>query len=347
MAGATPHREPTPPLQIGLLADLRNPAPWEKPGVQHVGRTLELIEEAERLGAAAVFLGEHHLTPDGYLPQPLTFAAAVAARTNRVRVGTSVVIAGLRHPLHIAEEAALVDLLSGGRLELGLGAGYVPGEFEAFGVERGDRFRLLDQAAAEVRRLLDEVVRPRPVQDPLPIWCGYFGAGARRAGLLGAGLLSLQRGCLDGYLDGLVAGGHDLATARMAGPLDLLVTADPERTRARAQPHLDQHAAGYARFQEQVAHAEGRAVRYVGTAAGENFKVLTPAETVAHIHHVTDGLPVAYVTPWLTLGGLPDDIVEEHLRLLLTGVAPAFAGARPGTPSADCTTSPGEASSAP
>jgi alkanesulfonate monooxygenase SsuD/methylene tetrahydromethanopterin reductase-like flavin-dependent oxidoreductase (luciferase family) len=338
-----------PAVQIGLLVDLRNPAPWERPGSEHVGRSLELIEEAERLGAAAIFLGEHHLTPDGYLPQPLTFAAAVAARTKRVRIGTSVVLAGLRHPLHLAEEAALVDLLSGGRLELGLGAGYVPAEFEAFGVAREERFRLLDQTAAEVRRLLDEVVRPRPVQDPLPIWCGYFGVGARRAGLLGAGLLSLQRGCLDGYVEGLVAGGHDPSTARMAGPLDLLVAADPERTRARAQPHIDQHAAGYARFQEQVAHAEGREVRYVGTAAGENFKVLTPAEAVAHIHGVTDGLPAAYVLPWLTLGGLPDDIVEEHLRLLVTEVAPALTPATggPETPDADCTTSPSEASSAP
>jgi alkanesulfonate monooxygenase SsuD/methylene tetrahydromethanopterin reductase-like flavin-dependent oxidoreductase (luciferase family) len=310
-------------MEIGFLADLRNPPPWERPWPEHYPRLLELMEEADRLGAAAVFLAEHHLTPDGYLPQPLTFAAAVAARTRSIRVGTAILAAPFRHPMHIAEEAAVVDVLSGGRLELGLGSAYVPAEFAAFGVDRSERFRRLDAAVIEVGRLLREVVTPRPIQQPVPIWCGYFGAGARRAGLMGAGLLSLVPGCLEPYREGLAAAGHDPDSARMSGPLDLLVSDDPERARALLQPHIDYQAGEYASYQRSVADAEGRAPYLGGSALAENYHVLSPDEAVTHIRTVTDGLPVRYVFPWLTVGGMPDELVEEHIRLTITKVAPA------------------------
>ena len=62
----------------GFFADVRNPPPWERPWPEHYGRTLEFIEEADRLGASSIWLGEHHQTTDGYLPQPLSFAVAIA-----------------------------------------------------------------------------------------------------------------------------------------------------------------------------------------------------------------------------------------------------------------------------
>jgi alkanesulfonate monooxygenase SsuD/methylene tetrahydromethanopterin reductase-like flavin-dependent oxidoreductase (luciferase family) len=314
-------------MQVGFLSDVRNALPWQRPWPRHYGHTLELIEEADRLGAAALFLGEHHLTGDGYLPQPLTFAAAIAARTKRIRIGTGIVLASLRHPLHIAEEAAIVDILSDGRLELGMGAGYVPCEFEAFGVDRADRFKRLDHAIAEVRRLLSEVVSPRPIQKRLPIWCGYFGKGARRAGLMGEGLLSIQRECLPSYLDGLAAGGHNPADARMASPLDLIVCDDPERTRALIQPHIDYQADEYGKFFDQRAIAEGLdpATTRAGSAQASSYQVLTPEDAVAFIRKNTDGLPVAYILPWLSVGGMPEEVTERHITLTVTKVAPALA----------------------
>jgi alkanesulfonate monooxygenase SsuD/methylene tetrahydromethanopterin reductase-like flavin-dependent oxidoreductase (luciferase family) len=319
-------------VEIGFLADARNASPWARPWPEVYSRTLELVEEADRLGAGVIFLGEHHLTDDGYVPQPLTFAAAIAARTKRIRLGTSVTIASIRHPMHVAEEAAVVDVLSNGRLELGLGAGYAPDEFAAFGVERADRFRLLDRTVAEVRRLLTEVVTPRPVQERVPIWCGYFGRGARRAGLLGEGLMSMQPECLEAYREGLAEGGHDPDDARMASPLDLIVVDDPERARARLQPHIDYQASEYAKYQAQVDRAEGRdpAVqpRY-GAANHESYQVLTPDDAITMIRERTRGLPVKYVTPWLTVGGMPDEIAEEHVTLVSTRVAPALRTVEP------------------
>src|SRR5438046_1614248 len=208
-----------PVMRVGIYFDLRNPAQWRRPGPDVYASALALAADAERLGADAVWLSEHHLFDDGYLPQPLTFAAAVAARTSRVRIGTAVLLAPLRHPRHIAEEAAIVDLVSGGRLELALGAGYSVPEFEAFGVDPQQRYDLTDAAIREVMRLCSSgELTPPPAQCPPPVWAGYTGPrGARRAGRLGVGLLSTSRDVLVPYHEGLAEGGHDLASARMGG----------------------------------------------------------------------------------------------------------------------------------
>ena len=116
-------------------------------------------------------------------------------------------MAPIRHPLHLAEEAAVVDLLSGGRLELGIGAGYVPSEFDAFGTEMAARFTDLDAMYVRLRELFDEPgLMPPPLQPHLPVWLGYQQAiGARKAGRVGAPLLSIRRATVAAYLEGLSA----------------------------------------------------------------------------------------------------------------------------------------------
>ena len=111
-------------MKVGLYFDLRNPREWPQDWSRLYGFALEMCEEAERLGLDSIWVTEHHLFDDGYLTQPLTFLAAVAARTTRVRLGTAIMLAPLRPAVQIAEEATVVDILSGGRLDLGLGAGY-------------------------------------------------------------------------------------------------------------------------------------------------------------------------------------------------------------------------------
>lgn len=206
-------------IDIGLYFDLRNPEPWRQDPARLHAFTLEMCEEAEHLGAGSLWFTEHHLFDDGYCSQPLTFAAAAAARTSRVRLGTAIVIAPLHHPAQIAEQAALVDLISNGRLELGLGAGYRAPEYELYDVSLEQRYAQTDDRAREIRRLLGTGgVTPSPVQNPLPVWMGYQGPqGARRAGLLGSGLLSANAALYEPYRQGLVDGGHDPASARMAG----------------------------------------------------------------------------------------------------------------------------------
>src|SRR6266545_4979889 len=127
-------------VRVGLYFDLRNPQRWRQDPASLHAFTLELCEEADRLGIGSLWFTEHHKFDDGYLSQPLTFAAAVAARTTRARLGTAVLVAQLHHPVRLAEEAALVDLISNGGLDIGLGAGYRTTEYDVSGASLDRRF---------------------------------------------------------------------------------------------------------------------------------------------------------------------------------------------------------------
>jgi luciferase family oxidoreductase group 1 len=98
-------------------------------------RAVDLAQAAETLGFNNVWLAEHHFSTYGYLSRPVQLATYIAARTTRLRVGTAVIVVPLHHPLVVAEEIATLDLLSGGRLDIGLGRGYQHYEFERFGLE--------------------------------------------------------------------------------------------------------------------------------------------------------------------------------------------------------------------
>ena len=319
-------------MKLGLYFDLRNPAPWARPWPEVYGRALDLVVEAERLGAASVWFSEHHLFTDGYLPQPLTFAAAAAARTSRVRIGTAVLVAALRPAALVAEEAAVIDQISGGRLELGIGAGYSVPEYEFYNADITKRYGLTDAAVTEIRRLLDEgIVTPPAAQNPFPIWLGYQGPqGAKRAGRLGVGLLSLDRALLDPYREGLVEGGHDPATARTGGMLDIIVADDPEEAFERILPHyahqLNSYRAAAVAGSGRDAPKEITVEKLRGGAAQKGqipgLRVLTPTDAVAAIREATEGSPVEHVYLWASVAGMPDEIVERHVELTCTQVAP-------------------------
>ena len=87
---------------------------------------------AEEQGFDSCFFGEHHQDKDGFLPSPLIVAAAVASRTRRLKVGTSVILLPLHHPVQLAEDVVTLDIVSRGRIILGVGLGYQPADFRAF-----------------------------------------------------------------------------------------------------------------------------------------------------------------------------------------------------------------------
>jgi|SRR5947209_3134035 len=140
-------------IDVGVYFDLRNPQQWRQNPSRLYSFTLEACEEAERLGASSVWFSEHHLFDDDYLASPLTFAAAVAARTSRVRLGTAIVIAPLHHPAELAEQSVLVDLVSDGRLDQGIGAGYRDPEFDLYDASLKTRCDDTDGTAYELRKL--------------------------------------------------------------------------------------------------------------------------------------------------------------------------------------------------
>ena len=159
---------------------------------------------AERSGFDSVWVSEHHFVDDGYMPSLLVTLAAIAQATERVEIGTAVLLAPLHDPIRIAEDAATVDLISRGRLILGLGAGWRPEEFDVFGVDLGERASRMRETVAVLRgawgpRTFDyrgrQVnVTPKPSR-PIPIWLGGFApAAVKRAGRIADGFLGSSTG---------------------------------------------------------------------------------------------------------------------------------------------------------
>jgi alkanesulfonate monooxygenase SsuD/methylene tetrahydromethanopterin reductase-like flavin-dependent oxidoreductase (luciferase family) len=172
------------PLHLGLaLGGPTDTASWR--------RTLALAEWADANGFASVWLPEGHLRP-GATSAPLVALAAIAARTERLRLGTTSLLLSIHDPARVAADVAALDRLSGGRVILGVGRGFDPAMFRAFGVdpkEKRDRFdEALDAILATWRAARAGDAAACPVQDPHPpIWVAAFGpkglAQAARRGL--------------------------------------------------------------------------------------------------------------------------------------------------------------------
>src|SRR5215210_3775813 len=120
-------------MDIGTFLLMQSPA--ARPSEEVYARALEQAQAAESLGYRNTWLGEHHFSTYGYLSRPVQLATYIAAKTTKLRVGTAVIVVPLHHPLLIAEEIAMLDILSGGRLDVGFGRGYQRYEFERFGLK--------------------------------------------------------------------------------------------------------------------------------------------------------------------------------------------------------------------
>ena len=126
---------------FGLRFDFRNPPFSGTTTAERYQAALEMAEWADRRGCVTIAISEHHGSADGYLPSPLTMAAALAARTSEVRLMIAALIAPFYDPLRLAEDLVVLDHLSQGRVDLIVGAGYVSEEFAMFGVPRAERAR--------------------------------------------------------------------------------------------------------------------------------------------------------------------------------------------------------------
>jgi alkanesulfonate monooxygenase SsuD/methylene tetrahydromethanopterin reductase-like flavin-dependent oxidoreductase (luciferase family) len=322
-------------VQVGLYFDMRNPSEWAQDPARLYGFTLEMCEEAERLGIDSIWVSEHHLFDDGYLPQPLTMLAAIAARTKTVRLGTAIMVAPLHSAVEIAEQAAIVDILSDGRLDLGLGAGYRVPEFELYGADLRRRYAENDARARDVRRLWDnKLVTPRPVQDRVPIWMGYQGPrGARRAGLLGEDLLSLDARIYPDYVQGLIAGGHDPSRARMAGGVQSWISEDPEADWPLVSKHVAYQIDSYLRHMVQGTDSavpppvdpDKLRQRDPRQPLGY-FHYGTPEQVSAKVRAFVGDAPAHTAFFWASLGGMPEKEVARQVELVSTRLAPLLRG---------------------
>jgi alkanesulfonate monooxygenase SsuD/methylene tetrahydromethanopterin reductase-like flavin-dependent oxidoreductase (luciferase family) len=202
-------------MDFGILLPFRNPAQWHAPITKIYDEHIEEAVLAEELGYDHVWTTEHHFYDDAWSPSLLPILAAIAQRTSRIRLGTFIIILPFHHPVRVAEDAATVDILSKGRLDLGLGQGYVVSEFESFRIPRRERAARLEEGSELIRRCFTEEnfsssgkfypmenvnLTPKPVQKPYPpIWIAAMAeksvTRAARLGfhLAGSGGTDLQR----------------------------------------------------------------------------------------------------------------------------------------------------------
>ena len=204
---------------------------------------------ADTRGCPRVVISEHHGSDDGYLPSPFVFGAAVAGRTEHVRIMISALVLTLRDPVATAEDAAVLDLISGGRLELTVVPGYVRDEFAMFGIPFERRGALFEEKLATFVDLLSGAphttdghqvrITPLPVQRPRPFII-VGGAAPKRAARYGDAFLPAvaDRHQAEVYREECRSlGKGDGILLWPGGPMWVFVTEDPERSWAELAPH--------------------------------------------------------------------------------------------------------------
>jgi alkanesulfonate monooxygenase SsuD/methylene tetrahydromethanopterin reductase-like flavin-dependent oxidoreductase (luciferase family) len=221
-------------MQFGWLTLALSPTPDED--AARIADQIELVCAAERLGFGDVWLTEHYFTGESVYNDALLFASALTMRTERIRIGFAVVQTPFHHPIRLAVQLALLDNLSGGRIDVGFGKGTVYNEYEflGYGLRSSDSRERMAETVEILERAWREApfeysgkyyqvrvpeVRPRPVQQPgPPIWRSVISPGSfTECGRLGLPILTSrlpverikERWAL--YEAGLIEGGHDAA----------------------------------------------------------------------------------------------------------------------------------------
>jgi alkanesulfonate monooxygenase SsuD/methylene tetrahydromethanopterin reductase-like flavin-dependent oxidoreductase (luciferase family) len=222
-------------MKIGYMLDFRNPHFSKLDFGLFYADIFRQVDFVEQAGFDSIWLTEHHFTDDGYLGALMPVLAAIASRTRRVKLGSYVLLAPFYHPLRLAEDSATVDVISNGRLRLGIGLGYRAEEFAGFSVARGERLgrtleliEILKQAWTGERfnhegkyfKFNDVRVLPRPISQPYPelLWGGMTPRAIERGAQLGLSFAcNLGRREAQLYRDALQRYGKNAAAFSIVG----------------------------------------------------------------------------------------------------------------------------------
>lgn len=332
----------TPPLRFGVAYDFRNPPGSATSNPDLYAEILEQARFVDQLGYDLVWLTEHHFVEDGYLPSFVPVAGALGARTERVRISTDVALLPFHHPLRLAEDVAVLDNLTGGRMELGVGMGYATHEFAAFGVPRSRRVSLTEEGVEVLRRAWGEGpfgfagrryrfdgvdVHPKPVQEGgPPLWMAAMSeAGARRAARLGLNLLPQgnRRLVLDPWREAVAADGRDPGDYRVGIIRSWLVTDDPERD----WPPIRQAERYKMRIYGEWLKGSGDDVTLGDPAADpipQTWIVGDPAHCVAELERFVADHGITDVVGWGAPPGVRPSQLNESLERFAREVMPYF-----------------------
>lgn len=310
---------------------------------------LQLVKLAEDRGLDSAWVSEHHFAEDGYLPSLAVMLGAFAAVTERIELGTGVVLAPFHDPLRLAEDFAVADLLSGGRVICGLGIGWREEEFRAFGIDVASRARRLEEIVAILRAAWNEerfdfsgryygyqgvALTPKPARVPPILIGGFADSAVRRAGRLGDGYLS-SRAKPERLRESFELAAQERSKAGLTGPPvvgvlhNTFVTHDPERDWPVVRSGIGHQLGVYAGWGVgtdvpgkplEVRPPPEDAIRDA-TAFG------TPEEVVKALTPWVDELaryPESHLVCRIHYPGMAADPAAEAIELLAGEVAPAL-----------------------
>ncbi|WP_340268593.1 LLM class flavin-dependent oxidoreductase [Sphingobium mellinum] len=322
-------------VTFGYHYDFRNPQQWYKPWEHVYEETIDVAVWSEQAGFEFAWVPEHHMFSDGYMPSPLVALAAIAARTKTIKIGSWVALAPLYHPTRFASDCAVLDIIAKGRLELGLGIGYLPQEYAAMGVDFTRRGRLFDEWLEVVTRLwagetldyagrhyqLDGVrMMPPAPRGRIPLYIGGFAPKAiERALTYGDGYVGTPDGA-DIYVEQLRATGKDVSQGKVRiGDLFAVVARDPEKAMEELAPY-------YYHVLQVYAELGGEGMEAMSL---EEFKksgkmqVMTPEGAIAKYKAMQQRMPLEHVSMIMPPGISAEQFIP-YAQLFADEVLPAF-----------------------
>jgi len=333
----------TLPRRLGFFTRLLDQA---EPAERYRLATAQIIH-AERLGFDSAWIAQHHFHEDeGGLPAPFVFLARVAAQTSRIRLGTGIVTLPLELPIRVAEDSAVLDLMCGGRLEIGVGGGGNLSSYAAFGQNSAERTALLVENLKVLRDawagqpLPGGKDRMYPVNPSLVerVWQATFTVeGARRAGAAGDGLMlsrtqprpadapdlpltEIQNPMIDAYLEALPEGREP----RILASRTVFVADDNDEARRLAEIGLGRHRARLARLGRSTGDGSGLDAMIVAMDVhlGTPDRVIDSLKTDSTLTRATDlAVQVHSIDP-------PHPFILRSIELVAEVVAPALGWGR-------------------
>jgi alkanesulfonate monooxygenase SsuD/methylene tetrahydromethanopterin reductase-like flavin-dependent oxidoreductase (luciferase family) len=312
---------------------------------------IEQVTVADQLGYGCAWLTEHHFRPvGGMLPNPALLLAALARHTSRIHLGTAVILLPFRNPVRVAEDIAMLDILSGGRVEVGVGRGMDNEYHPVFGVEAStaqDRFTeslaMLKAALGQESFTWDGAfyqcptpisIMPKPVQRPHPpLWVpsSRHPENSRGIGRAGVNLMTLPwqpatfavtREVIKAYREGMEEAGASAIGLQVMGYMPVYVGETPERARAEAEPAWNRTRQLSDEHRPTSPTADPLTYDMACTSSRAIFG--DPAMCRAHVERIRGELGLDRLALRFDFGGLPQDRVLSSMRLFATEVAPTF-----------------------
>ncbi|MDA1073699.1 MAG: LLM class flavin-dependent oxidoreductase [Proteobacteria bacterium] len=327
-----------PDLRIGVCYDFRNPPDSGVSDAHLYGEIMEQVQWLDQIGADLVWFTEHHFVEDGYLPSWIPVAGAMSAVTSNVRFGTDICLMPFNHPIRLAEDLAVLDNLSGGRVEVGLGMGYAPHEFRGFGFPVSRRVSLMDEGIEVLQRCFtgerfsytgkryqfeDVIITPGYVQPGgPPLWVAAMSeAGAARAARYNTHFLpqGLKARSYDPWVTALESSGRKPADYRIGIIRSILVTDDRNTDWQVVRAAERYRMALYQRFFKES--GEGLGER--GAPVPQTWIVGNVQECVEQITGFINDFGITDIVSMAVPPGLRAEQMAMSLEKLFTEVAPA------------------------